>query len=166
LLAGVVGAFAIGVTVEFIRIQRDLQHGQDILDNVELSYVSHEGGVEPFAARASAAFDRAAKRAEDSPFLRVLSPLPILGSQVDAVRDLTAAAAEAGRLGHEMAKRVDDGLHNAKGDPANRIALLDTVVDALNEMHTRVDGIKVGANGWLVPPLAWARDHVVRDLAR
>jgi hypothetical protein len=90
----------------------------------------------------------------------------VLGGQVRGIRELSGAADQIGDIARAAAKRVDGDLDAAGGEPAARIDLLDTAEAELREVAITAAAIDVGADGWLVPPLAHARTKLVHELAK
>ena len=74
--------------VDLLRIRHDLDEGQHTLTALDFKTVDDRGGIVPVATTAAADLHRAAHVASSSPWLSLLSHLPGVSSQVDAVRDL------------------------------------------------------------------------------
>jgi hypothetical protein len=151
----VVGA----VAVELLRIKRDLDAGREALTGIDLATVDERGGLAAVAGDAADRLDAAADRARTSPVLRVLGAIPGVGSQVDALRDMTAAVADIGTEGRSAATAIDQALDEGSG-PEGRLAVVRTAQAELDRLHDVLTTVDLGADGWLVPPLASAR----RDL--
>lgn len=97
----------------------------------------------------------------------MLSYVPVVGTQVDAVRDLTAAADRAGDLGEATATDVQTALdHASEAGPSGRVPLIDAVSAASDRLQDGLQHIDVGAKGWLFPPLAGARSDLARALSK
>ncbi len=155
----------VGLAVaDIVRIRSDLEAGQRSLTELDLATVDDEGGVGAIAADADRRFRHAADLARSSPWLSVLGPLPVLGDQVDAVRDLTGAAEQLGALAADAGADVEAAIDRAAANPAARVALVDTVMAELADIRTGLDLVEVGARGWLLPPLADARRDLAADL--
>jgi hypothetical protein len=140
--------------------------GTDRLTKASLADLS--GGRRPLdlVTRSRAQLDAAAARAHSSLPLRPLRPLPVVGTQVRAVDDLTAASARVGRRAEVAATPIQRRLDEGVGDGPGRLALIGTVREQLTTLRPALDQEKgrLGANGWLVPPLRDAREHAVDRL--
>jgi hypothetical protein len=165
-IAGLVVVFAIGLIIDLLRIRADLDRGQHRLSDLDIQSIDQDGGLAKLAGSAAGDLDRADRTARRSPFLKLLAPLPVIGDQVGALRDLTGAARQLGDLGRTAAQRVQTGLDAAKESPQARVALLDTVVSALTDIKQGIKDVDVGAKGSLLPPLSSAREQLVDRLAK
>jgi hypothetical protein len=154
-----------GTVVDLVRIKVDLDAGRSRLSDLSLKEINKGGGLVPTVDRAAGRLDRAEDRARTSLFLKVVRPIPVLGNQVAAVRDLSEVAAEVGGIARSASGTVGTELDAAAGEPAARVELLDTVVDQLARVADEAGAIEVGADGWLVWPLADARASLVRELS-
>jgi hypothetical protein len=155
---------AAGASVELLRIRHELDEGQELLADLDLTSVGD--GLEPTAREALDHLHAADRRADHSPFLAPMSVLPGLGDQVDALRDLTEVAERLGVVGLEAARAIDPDLERAGRDPSARVDLLETVLRQLDRLDATVRDIDVGAEGRLVGPVARARATVVAELDR
>ncbi len=141
--------------IDLLRIRTDLARGQLTLRSLDFATVEQGGGIAGVAGSASTKLDRAAHLARTSPWLGALSHLPVAGTEVAGLRDLAAAAAQAGDRGREAAVRIQAALDRTSAVGASaRVSLASTVADTLGELRTALAAIHVGADGWLVPPLA------------
>ncbi len=154
--------YVVGVLVTVLRITSDLEGGRDAL--AELSIERLDGGLTDTISHASGRLDSARDRAAGSLLLKPLSILPLVGDQVDALRDLTGTAAEIGHIGERSAADIDDALDRSGSDPLARLELLSTVRRELDRIETAVEDIDVGARGRLIDPLADARTALVEKL--
>ena len=77
---------------------------------------------------------------------------------------MTEIADVLGREGVTSARRIDKVLQDAGGDPAQRVTLLDTVLDELDRIEGVVAELDGRAGGSLVRPLASARHELVDEL--
>ncbi len=153
-----------GAVVDLVRIKGDLDAGHQTLDHLDLDTlrdVGLEGAINGAADHLAAAHHRA----ETSPFLAALSPLPVVDDQVHAIRDLTGAADDLGGESRVSGRRIADALDRASGSPGARIDLLDTVLGELDRVEQVSADIDLGADGRLVGPLRSARADVADSLA-
>lgn len=166
MLVGLVVAFALGTAYDLYRVQRDLRRGQDLLSNLDLHTVDAMGGLDHVAAAASADLDSADRVARHSPFLRVLDVVPGVRTQVDGLRDLTAASSQIGHLGSSAATNIAAALDATKsGGPKARVTLVDTVLTEITKLKGELAAVHVGAEGRLLPPLRSARERLTKKLA-
>ncbi len=142
-----------------MRIATALDAGQDRLDDLDLDTLRRDGLDETLNAAADD-LESAHDLAESSPFLGALAPIPLLGTQVDAVRDLTAVGDQLGAAARETGATVAEALERAGSDPAARVELLDIVLAELDRVEAIAIQIDIGAEGPLVPPLFSARRSV------
>ncbi len=154
-----------GAVVDLVRIKLDLEAGQSRLGDLSLKEINKGGGLVPTVDHAADRLERAERRSRTSPFLQIVLPIPVLGTQVRAVRDLSAAAASVGDIARSASSTIGTQLDAASGEPAARVELLDTVAEQLALVADEAGAIDVGADGWLVGPLADARAALVGELA-
>jgi hypothetical protein len=159
----VVLTFVAGVAVTLLRIRADLEGGRDALAGLSLERL--DGGLEATVDRAADRLESADARS-DSIFLAPLAALPVVGDQVDALRDLTAVTARIGRTGRTAANAIGEDLERASGDPSARIDLLETISEQLDLLETEVADIEVGAEGRLIGPLKTARSKLIDEIDR
>ena len=161
------GAFVVLVVVgagwEAWRIVGDLDAGRSRLDRLDLDTIRQVGLDESLSAAADD-LSSAAARAESARFLGLLGNLPVLDDQVDAVRDLTAAADELGGEARTTGERLGEALDRAGSEPSARVDLLDLVASELDRIEDVAATVDVGAEGSLLGPLASARADVVANL--
>lgn len=155
----------LGAVIDLLRIRADLDRGQRALADLSLKTIDDQGGIARVAGGASRDLTHAEYLARTSPFLKVLTPLPVLGDQVRGLRDLTAAARQLGDLGRSAADRVQQALDAAKQSPHARVALIDTVIAALTDVKAGLGRVDVGARGSLLAPLSSARAQLVRRIS-
>ncbi len=165
-VASIVGAallvLLVGAAIDLLRIRGDLESGRASLANLDLATVGD--GLVPTVGSAADHLERADGRADRSPFLATLGVLPVVGDQVDGLRDLTEVTEQLGRVGRDAATAIDRDLTIAAGDPGARVDLLDTVLEQLDVIEETTAEIDVGASGRLVGPLVGARQKIVAEL--
>lgn len=165
LLGAALGLLLVGaITVELLRIKRDLDAGRAALARIDLATVDDHGGIAAVADRAADRLDDAARRARTSPVLRGLNALPVVGTQVAAVQDMTSAVAELGTVGRQAAANIEAALDAGSG-PEGRLDIVRAAQVELDRLERAVAEVDLGADGWLVPPLHDARRSVSIDLA-
>jgi hypothetical protein len=162
-VAVLVALVVVAGAVELARIRADLEAGKDRLDQLDLDTVRRLG-IEDTLAGAADRIDRAAWRAETSPVLDALAAAPGVGTQVDAVRDLTAAAEELGDAARDTGARISSGLDRAGGEPSARVELLDLVLGELDRIEALAADVDLGPGAGLVPPLRDARADLADSL--
>lgn len=151
-----------GTLVTILRIKGDLDGGRDALSDLSLDRLN--GGLADTISDASGRLERAHDRATGSIFLKPLSVLPVVGDQVDALRDLTGTAASIGAIGQQSAANIEDVLDRSGSEPGARLELLVTVGKELDRIERAVEDVDVGAGGRLIGPLASARTELVAKL--
>lgn len=90
--------------------------------------------------------------------------VPGVGTQIDAVRDLTGAAEELGDAARDTGERISTGLDRAGGEPAARVELLDLVLAELDHIEDLAGEVDLGPGDGLVPPLRSARADLAESL--
>jgi hypothetical protein len=164
-LGAALGLVILLAAVDLLRIRHDLDEGQHSLTALDFKTVDERGGVVPVASDAAANLHRAAHLASSSPWLSLVSNVPGVGSQLDALRDLTGAADRVGRLGESTAQDVQAALDHASGEgPSGRVALVDQVSASVDRLQAGLRAVDVGAHGSLLAPLRTARADFVRHL--
>lgn len=160
---GAVGlVLVVGAVVDVVRLRGHLYQGRDALTSVGLD--SLDTGLVPTMDAAADEMAAARSIAHDSPFLSILGVLPGVGSQVGALRDLTEVADQLGSEARTTAATINVDLDAAGKDASERVTLLDTVLSELDRIEAIIDDIDLGADGWLLPPLADARTDVAEKL--
>jgi hypothetical protein len=144
--------------IDLLRIRADLDAGHDDLRSLGIDNADQLATV---TRAAHAHFERAASRASSSRWLVALSAVPGLGNQVEALREMTGAASEVGRLADEAGSAIDTALHGANKGPAGRLHLLDVIGEQLEHVRTALDNVDVGARGTLLPLLSGPRSELV-----
>ena len=162
-MIAVVGVLVALAVIDLLRIRGDLQAGQDELRALSIDKADQLSGV---TRSARSHFDRAASRAESSRWLSALGSVPGLSTQVDALRDMTDAAAQVGRLADEAGSAIDAALGGANTGPAGRLHLLDVIGEQLERVRVALGELDVGASGTLVPPLSGTRSRLVDRIDR
>lgn len=152
------------ITVEVLRIRNDIERGRALLSEIDLTTIDEQGGLAAVADRAADHLDDAAERARSSPVLRALAAVPVVGSQVDGLRDITAAVASVGTEGRSAAAAIEDALDAGSG-PTGRLEVIRVARSQLSSLREHVAAVELGADGWLVPPLASARRALAIELA-
>ena len=159
------GLVVLLAAVDLLRIRHDLDEGQRTLTALDFKTVDARGGIVPVASAAAADLHRAAHVASTSPWLSLLSDVPIVGDQLDALRDLTGAADRVGQLGRTTATEVQSALDQASDrGPSGRVELVDSVTASVDKLEAGLRAVDVGARGKLLGPLRTARLDFVRHL--
>jgi len=165
-LAGVaVVAFVALALLDVLRIKSRLDSGQRQISDLDLDAASAPKGLTTASAAAASSLDSADDLAHSSPWLGVLDRIPVVGSQIDGLREMTGATAELGHLARDAAGRIETALDAASGNPPGRVALLDVTIEELNAVAARVATLHPAAGRTLVPPLSSARDHLLDKLS-
>jgi hypothetical protein len=161
-IALVVLVLFVGTLTTVLRIRADMNAGRRAISGLQLDNL--DAGLAPTVAAAVDRIDDADRRANDSPFLKALSLVPVVRGQVDAVRDLTHVAADLGATARTSTTTIDNVLQKAGEDPSARIELLDTVLEQLDVIEAAIRSTDIDTGGRLVGPLSSARSKVVSTL--
>lgn len=152
-----------GLGYDIWTIKADLDRGQDAVRSLDLETIDGEGGVDRVAADVARAFASAHDRADGSPFLAVLAPIPVIGDQVQAMRDLTEHADTLGGFAAKAGERVQVLLDESRSDSRARVTLMRVAQEELADIEDALVPILLdpGAEGWLLGPLTGAREKFV-----
>ena len=115
-------------------------------------------------ARAQRHFADASERARSW----VLAPfrvVPVVGRQLRAVEAVAVGAATIADVGADGLAEVRAVLEAPHRSGPERVALLRRLADVAEHARARLDRVKPGPGGALVPPVADARDDLVEELA-
>lgn len=164
LVASVALLFVGVVTAELLRIRADLDAGRAQLADIDLGTVSDRGGLAAVADGAADRIDAAARRARTSPALRAVSVLPLLGRQVDAVRDLTGAVEAIADQGRTAAEGIEDAIETSSG-PAGRLAIARAAERELAGVADVIARVDLPSRSWLLPTLRDAVGELELELA-
>jgi len=164
-LGAALGLVVLLAVVDLLRIRHDLDEGQHSLTALDFKTVDERGGIVPVASGAAADLHRAAHIASSSPWLSLVSHVPGVGGQLDALQDLTGAADRVGQLGLATANDVQTALDHASDEgPSGRVALVDQISASVDRLQAGLRAVDVGAHGSLLAPLRTARADLVRHL--
>ena len=164
LLLAAIGLVVVGsVTAELLQIRNDLDAGRDQLSHLDLTTVDQQGGLASVVGEAADRIDAADDRARSSPILGALSALPIVGGQVDTIRELTGAAATIADQGRIAADNIQRALDEGSG-PAARIGTVHAAGVEIQALRDVVTSIDLDTRSWLFPPLSRARHDLDREL--
>lgn len=155
---------AVGTVVDLLRLRAHLDEGRAAISDLALDDL--DAGLVPTIDAAARELRQAERIADGSPFLSVLGVVPVLSTQVDAIRDMADVADELGRAAVDTSLRIDEVVERAGGDPSQRVTLLDTVLEELDRVEQIVADVEVGAEGRLLGPLADVREDLVEELDR
>jgi hypothetical protein len=156
---------ATGALVDLVRIQHDINRGEDVQRSVRATDLAKPNGLARPADTALRPVRRAEHRARTSLALAVLRPVPLLGHQVKALRSMTGTAAEVAAIGDAAARAVQQRLDAAKDGPPGRIALLETADNEVARARVKLSRITVANDRWVLPPLRGARGGLQNSLA-
>ncbi|MGI8664332.1 MAG: DUF4012 domain-containing protein [Acidimicrobiales bacterium] len=150
---------------DVLRIKSRLEAGQRQISALDLDTASTKGGLSIAAESAAASLDAADSLARTSTWLDAFDHVPLLGSQIDGLRDMTGATVELGNLARGASGRIDAALDAASGNPAGRVTLLDVTLDELTTIDASLATLHPARGRALLPPLSGARDHLAAKLA-
>lgn len=147
---------------DLLVIKRELEAGKEHLDGLTFEAASTTG-IADLADIAAGDLERAADRSHASLPLKVLGLLPGTDDQVSSLRTMADAAARLGSVAAQAAAHIDEDLQRA-GEPAGRIALMDTALDELDRIEATLDGVDLGSPEGLMPPLRDAHEDLVEAI--
>src|SRR5690606_2914365 len=131
---------AVGTVVDLLRLRAHLDDGRAAISDLQLDDL--DAGLVPTIDAAARELHRAERIADSSPFLSVLGVVPGLSTQVDAIRDMADVADELGQAAVETSLRIDEVVERAGGAPAQRVTLLDTVLEELDRVEEIVADVE------------------------
>lgn len=160
---GIVVLVAGGAAIDLLHMRAELESGRDQLDDLDIDTI-RERGFGGTVGEAAQDLSQASDIADSSPFLTALAPLPVVGDQVEAIRDLATAADTLGRAADTTGRRVEVALDDAGARPRDRVELLDVVAEELDRIERLTTELDVGAEGRLLPPVRDVRESFVTSL--
>ena len=163
-LAVVAFAIAAGTVVDLLRVRTAIESGQARLDDLTIDDIRDEG-IDTILTAAAGDLAQASSLADSSPFLSIWAPVPVLGDQVDALRDMAAAADRLGEEAGTTGIRVSEAIDAAGSRPEARIEMLEVVASELLRIERLTASIEIGAEGDLLPPVRAARESLAESLA-
>jgi hypothetical protein len=164
--AGILGLVTLGAIVDGWRVQRDVRAGKDTLDHLDVETIRAGGGIAEALHGAADNLAHADHVARRSPFLRVASLVPGVGTQVRGVRALTAGVHELGEAARLTGDRLDRAIAAAAKEPRARVTLLDLVDRELQRVEAVAGQVDLGSADGLAGPLADAHREAADALAR
>ncbi|MDP9074156.1 MAG: DUF4012 domain-containing protein [Actinomycetota bacterium] len=151
---------------DVLRIRNDLNAGQKRLSHLQLTQIDSRASIEATFGTADRRLRAGAGLAAHSPFLGMLTPLPKVGGQINAARDLSRAAAQVADIAYRAASNARTQLDAPRSGPADRLKLIDNLHQDLLTVGAQLDRVRPGANGHLIGTLARARVDLVSKLAK
>lgn len=164
-VAALVVLYLIAASVQLWRIRAELNGGKGALSGLTIDKVDAAGGIGPLADRADAHLRKADRIAQHSLVLAPLRVVPVVGTQIRAVAHLTRATRQLGDAARIQADRIQAQIATG-GSSDKRVALLDTVLSAVDALQQRVDTLDLNVHGWLLPPVTDARQQLVDELTK
>lgn len=104
-----------------------------------------------------------AAKTADSPLLGTLGVIPVLGNQVDGLRDITDLVAEIATVADSEVDAVEERLDNT-GEPAGRVALVEEAVSSVDTIQTTLEDLPEIEDGRLIGPLKSAANELEAEL--
>ena len=151
---------------DVVRIRNDLNAGQNLLSKIQLTQLDSRASIESSLGTADRRLRGGAGLARNSIWLKALAPLPKIGTQVHAARDLSAAAAKVGDIAYQAAIKARTQLDAPRSGPADRLQLVDTLRGDLALVGQELETIQPNAGGALLGTLARARAQLVERVAK
>lgn len=151
---------------DIVRVRNDVKVGQARLSHLQLTQLDSRASVEASLGSADRRLREAASVTRDSPWLKLLTPIPKVGRQIRAARDLTAAAAQVADIGYRAATAARTQLDAPRRGPADRLRLIDNLNHDMVVAAAGLDKVRPGATGPLSGTLAQGRVELLRRLAQ
>jgi hypothetical protein len=139
-----------------------LLSAQRELSDLSLGTIEARGGLREAVSPSLQAVDRA-ERWSASPLLSPLSAVPVLGDQVDGLREITSSIALLGDAGDDALTRVEAGLA-ATGDQGGRLRLVRSALDAVGDIEARARALPPVDDDRLLGPLRTAAARLDAEL--
>lgn len=165
MLATLVVLYVVAAGVQLWRIRSELHRGQAALAGLTIDRVDKAGGIGPLADRADDHLRRADQIAHHSLILAPLRVVPVLGTQVSAVQHITTVTSQLGEAARVQADRLQGQIATG-GSAGKRLALLDTMLGAIDALQQRLATLDLHISGWLLPPVSGARHELLHDVAK
>jgi hypothetical protein len=150
--------------VDLVRIALEVRSAREQVLDLDPGSLSGPRGVGYVTSQAEQRLRHADRIARASPPFRLGAALPVVGAQVDTVRDATARGRELGgiaaRTGVDLQRQVDAGT----GGSANRLALVEVLATSAQRASTETQALPaLPRRRFAVPPFTLARGLVADE---
>lgn len=163
-MLAVVGIGVVGSVIDLLRVRSEIESGKARLDDLSIDDI-RDHGIDVILQSAADDLAQASSIADSSPFFSLMAPVPVVGDQIDALRDMASAADTLGEEADLTGQRVSAALDAAGTRPEARVDMLDVVAGELVRIERVAAEIEIGADGRLLPPVQSARDSLAESLA-
>lgn len=153
--------YVASAAVQLWRIRSELHRGQAALSGLTIDRVDAAGGIGPLADHADDHLRKADRIAHHSLLLAPLRVVPVLGTQLRGIGQLTSATRALGETARTQADRIQTQIATG-GSAGKRIQLLDTMLGAIDALQQRISTLDLHTSGWLLPPVSGARHDLVK----
>ena len=161
-LVGAAGLLARDV----VRIRHDLTSGQALLSHLQLTDLDSRTSIEAKIGTAHRRLRAGADLTRDSIWLKLLSPLPKVGTQIRAARVLTSSAAQVGDIAYQGAVKARSQLDAPRSGPADRLHLVDAFRQDMADAQAQLARVPTTTHGRLLGPLIRAQTTLVTRLGQ
>lgn len=144
--------------MDALRLRRAL-----VASRATLTSLSFDGDVAATVADANDDLHEADHIAHDSPWLAALAAVPVLGGQIDAVRDVTAEAARIGEVTGAAATAIDAAAADTDDGPG-RLAFVSVAQAHLADVEAVLADVEPD-DRFLLPPLRGALGDFDEEVA-
>jgi hypothetical protein len=157
--------FAAGLLArDILTVKDDLNSGQALLSHVQLTQLDSSQSINGTLGKADRELRAGADVTRDSIWLKLLSPVPRVGTQIRAARVLANSAARVGDIADQAAVNAHSQLAAPHSGPAARLHLVDVLHQDLVSVNQQLAQVSTRTSGQLMSPLAKAKAKLVSKL--
>jgi hypothetical protein len=164
----VIVAYAVVVALTAFQADHHLRQGlteaQSARQNLSVDTIA-SGGVQGQLTAAAHDFSTAHKEVT-SAWIRPLGVLPILGTQIHSVEDLSGSAQTVTSSGATALAQVHTLLNEPRNTPSERTAIIGTLATDLRTLSDHLGHLDFGPSRGLAGPLASKRTTFVSDVGK
>ncbi|HUF32728.1 MAG TPA: DUF4012 domain-containing protein [Acidimicrobiales bacterium] len=161
-LLAAAGLYLTILAVHALVVWAALGSAQDDLRSISLDSIEQAGGIRPAVQPALDAVGRADAWIS-SPAVAPLRVVPVVGDQVDGVQAMVERLAAVADAGDDALDEVEAGLART-GEPRGRVALLDTALQAIDDVEGAVLALPAARTDGLLGPVRTAQARLDTEL--
>ncbi len=144
------------------RVGRDLKHGSELIETMSLADLGTENAVEQRVESAAAQIRKADSLAHHSRWFALVDAMPVVGHQIDALRELSAAASQLASIGDSAARDLSSTLNARVAAGPRRLEVLARLATRTAATERAIRRVRPPHHAWLAPPLAAAERRLGR----